>query len=138
MKQETFFIILNDFQLPQIVSDLIVHLFINLSKSISSLWFGMLMLFTNLHVMEFQIIYLTFFSFFSLMDCFRWFWMGSLHKNIQLMLEFLKAPFLVLHFSYYTLMAFLMLISVLLLFMLTILLFPPKVIRYLICGNNQC
>ena len=28
--------------------------------------------------------------------------MGSLHKNIQLMLEFLKAPFLVLHFSYYT------------------------------------
>ena len=50
--------------------------------------------------------------------------------------EFLKAPFLVLHFSYYKLMAFLMLISVLLLFMLTILLFPPKVIRYLICGNN--
>ena len=30
-----------------------------------------------------------------------WFWMGSLHKNIQLMLEFLKAPFLVQHFSYY-------------------------------------
>ena len=27
--------------------------------------------------------------------------MGSLHKNIQLMLEFLKAPFLVQHFSYY-------------------------------------
>ena len=29
--------------------------------------------------------------------------MGSFHKNIQLMLEFLKAPFLVLHFTYYTL-----------------------------------
>ena len=29
-------------------------------------------------------------------------WMASLHKNIQLMLEFLKGPFLVLHFSYYT------------------------------------
>ena len=28
--------------------------------------------------------------------------MGSLHKNIQLMLEFLKAPFLVLHFLLYT------------------------------------
>ena len=27
--------------------------------------------------------------------------MGSLHKNIQLMLEILKAPLLVLHFSYY-------------------------------------
>ena len=34
--------------------------------------------------------------------------MRSPYKNIQLMLEFLKAPFLVLHFSYYTLMAFLM------------------------------
>ena len=39
-------------------------------------------------------------------DTFEWFesfWMGSLHKNIQLMLEFLNAPFLVLHFSYYIL-----------------------------------
>ena len=38
--------------------------------------------------------------------------MGSLHKNIQLMLEFLKGPFLVLHVSYYTLMTFLMMLSV--------------------------
>ena len=30
--------------------------------------------------------------------------MESLHKNTQLILEFLKAPLLVLHFSYYTLM----------------------------------
>ena len=30
----------------------------------------------------------------------RVFWMKSLHKNIQLMLEFLKAPFLDLLFSY--------------------------------------
>ena len=35
--------------------------------------------------------------------CFEWFWMGSLHKNIQLMLEFLKGLFLALHFSCYTL-----------------------------------
>ena len=28
------------------------------------------------------------------MDGFKWLWMGSLHKNIQLMLEFLKGPFL--------------------------------------------
>ena len=27
--------------------------------------------------------------------------MGSLHRNVQLMHEFLKASFLVLHFSYY-------------------------------------
>ena len=30
--------------------------------------------------------------------------METCHKNIQLMRELLKAPFLVLHFSYYTLM----------------------------------
>ena len=33
--------------------------------------------------------------------------MGILHKNIQLMLEFLKAPFLVIHLPYYTLVIFL-------------------------------
>ena len=66
----------------------------------------------------------------------RWFWMGSLHKNIQLMLEFLKAPYLVLHFSYYTLMTFLMMLSVIFLSMLMILLSILNVIRHLICGNN--
>ena len=34
--------------------------------------------------------------------------MGSLHKNIMLKLEFLTASFLVLHFSNYKLMTFLM------------------------------
>ena len=48
--------------------------------------------------------------------------MESLDSNIQLMLEFLKAPFLVLHISYYTLMAFLTKLSVILLSMLMILL----------------
>ena len=51
------------------------------------------------------------------------FWMESLHKNIQLMLEFLKTPLLVPHFSYYTLMTFLMILSVILLSMLMILLY---------------
>ena len=37
--------------------------------------------------------------------------MASLHKNIRLMLEFLKTPFLVLHFPYHTLMTFLMMLS---------------------------
>ena len=36
--------------------------------------------------------------------------MGSLHKNIQLMLQFLKGPFLILNFFYYTLMTFLMIL----------------------------
>ena len=47
---------------------------------------------------------------------------GNLYKNIQLMLEFLKGPFLVLHFFYYTLMTSLTMLSVILLSMLMILL----------------
>ena len=42
-------------------------------------------------------------------------------KSIQSMLEFLKAPFLVLHLSYYTLITFLMILFVILLSMLMIL-----------------
>ena len=73
---------------------------------------------------------------FSVIDEFEKFWMESVHKNIQLMQEFLKAPFLVLHFSYYTLMIFLSMLSVILLSMLMILLSILNVIRRLICGNN--
>ena len=61
---------------------------------------------------------------------------GNLHKNIQLMLVFFKGLFLVLHFSYYTLMTFLMMLSVILLFMLMILLSTLIAIRHLICSNN--
>ena len=64
---------------------------------------------------------LALFLLFPVIDGFEWFWMVSLHKNIQLMLEFLKVLFLVLPFSYYTLMTFLMMLSVILLFMLMIL-----------------
>ena len=60
--------------------------------------------------------------------------MGSLHKNIQLMLEFLEGPFLALSCSYY--MRFLMMLSVILLSMLMILLSTLNVIRHLICGNK--
>ena len=56
--------------------------------------------------------------------------------NIQLMLEFLKAPFFVLHFSSYTLMTFLTMLSVILLSLLMIILFILRVTRQLICGNN--
>ena len=75
-------------------------------------------------------------SFFSVIDDLEWFWMESLHKNIQLTWEFLKAPFLVLHFSYYTLMTFLMMLFVILPSMLMILLSILSVIGHLICGNN--
>ena len=86
--------------------------------------------------MEFQVRYLTLFPLFSVIDGFEWFWMGSLRKNIQLMLEFLKAPFLVLHFPYYTLMTFLRMLSVILVSMQTILLSILSVIKHLICANN--
>ena len=98
--------------------------------------FGMLVFFRNVSLMEFQVKDLALFLLFSVIDGFRWFWMGNIHKNIQLMLEFLKGPFLVLHFFYYTLMTFLMMLSVILLSMLMILLSILSVIRHLICGNN--
>ena len=86
--------------------------------------------------MEFQVRYLALYLLFSEIDSFKWFWMESLHKNIQLMLDFLKAPFFVQHFSYYTLTTFLMILSVMLLSMLMILISIPSVTRHLICGNN--
>ena len=92
---------------------------LDLSKTLTD--FGMLVFLTNLGLMEFQVRYLAFFLLFSVVDDFEWFWMGSLHKNIQLMLEYLKTPFLVLHFSYNTLMIFLKMLSVPLLSMLIIL-----------------
>ena len=98
--------------------------------------FGILVFFTNLSVMEFQVRYLALFLLFSVIDDFEWFWMESLHKNIQLMREFFKAPFLVLHFSYYRLMIFLMMLSVILPSMLIILLSILSLIGHLICGNN--
>ena len=60
----------------------------------------------------------------------------SLHRNIQLILEFLKGPFFVLHFSYYTLMTFLAMLSVILLSMLMILLSILSVIRHLIWATT--
>ena len=69
-----------------------------------------------------------------IVDSFKWFWMGSLHNNIQLMLESLRASFLVLHFCYYG-MTFLMILCVILLSMLMILPSILCVIRHLIYGN---
>ena len=96
----------------------------------------MLVFFTNLSLVEFQVRYLALFPLFSVIDGFECFWLKSLYKNIQLMLEFLEAPLFVLHFSCYTLITFLTMLSVLLLSKLTILLSILSVIKQLICGNN--
>ena len=102
------------------------------------LWrgFGILVFFKNLNLVEFQARYLALFLLFSVIDDFEWFLMESLHKNIQLMWDFLKSPFLVLHFSYYTLMIFLVMLSVILPSILMILLSIVSVIGHLIRGNN--
>ena len=84
--------------------------------------FGILVYFTKLRLVEFQVRYFALFLLFSVLDCFEWFWMESRHKNIQVILKFLKGPFLVLHFPCCILMTFLMMLSVTLLSMMMILL----------------
>ena len=96
----------------------------------------MLVFFTNLSLVEFQFRYLTLFFLFLITDGFEWSWMENLDKNMQLMLEFLKASFLVVHFSCYRFITFLIMLSVILLSVLMILLSILSVIRHLICGNN--
>ena len=86
--------------------------------------------------MKFQVRYLVSFLLFSVTDGFKWFWMESLHKNIWLMLEFLKAPFLVLHFSWCILVTFLIMLSVILLSIQMILLSILTVIMHLISANS--
>ena len=123
-----------------VVSDRIARVFnrsgatqaasLDITQALDKVWHASLL--PCLRLMEFQVRYLVLFLLFSVIDGFEWFWMGSLQENIQLMLEFLKAPFLVLHFSYYVLMTFLMMLSVMLLSMLMILLSILSVIRHLI------
>ena len=99
--------------------------------------FGMLVLFTNVSLAEFQVKYLPLFCHFSVIGGIKLFWMGRFCKNIQLMLVFLKAPSLVFHFSYSILKTFLVALSVILLSLLMILLsIRSSVMRHLICGNN--
>ena len=98
--------------------------------------FGMMISFKNLSLMKSQVRFLALFLLFLIIDSFEWFWMESLHNNVQLILEFLKASFSVLRISYYTLMAFLTMLSAILLSMLMMLLSILTVIRYLSCGNN--
>ena len=104
---------------------------LDISKAFNRVW-----LFTNLSLMEFQVRCLALFLLFLVIGSFGSFWMGNLHKNIQLMLVFLKGLFLALHFSYYTLMTFLMMLSKIYLSTLMILLSTLNVIRYLIRGDN--
>ena len=66
----------------------------------------MLIFFTDFGFMEFQVRYLVVYLLLSIIDGFGCFCMGSINKNVQLMLEFLKAPVLVLHSLYCTLVTY--------------------------------
>ena len=98
-----------------------------------------LVFFTNVSLFEFQVRYLLgfLFGFASVVDSFEWFWMGSLYKNIQSLVKFIRAPLLVLDFSYYTLMTFLMMLSEILLSMLMMLLSIVSVTRHRIVATTR-
>ena len=108
---------------------------LDISKALDKDWHADL--FTNLSLTEFLVKYLALFCIFSVIESCEWFLMGSLSKNIQLMLVFLKAPILVLHFCFYTLITFLKMLSVMLLSNAddTTLYFKCEKV-HLICGNN--
>ena len=89
---------------------------LDISKAFYRVWYAGLLHKLNSYGTSGQILALI--LLFSVKDSFEWFWMRILHKNIQLMLEFRKVLFLVLHLSYFTLMTFLMMLSVILLSML--------------------
>ena len=98
--------------------------------------FDMLAFFTNLSLMDFRSDIWPFYNFRGnkwlrvVMD------ERSYTNDILVMLDSLKGPFLVLHFSYYILMTFLMILSVILLSILMIILSTVTVISHLICGNH--
>ena len=92
------------------------------SKAFNRVWHAGLLQKRRFYVISGQIFDLI--SSFLVIGDFGWFWMGTLNKDIQLMLEFHKGAFL-LHSSYYTLMTFLMMLSVILLSMLIILQYYP-------------
>ena len=87
--------------------------------------FDKLVFFIKLHLIEFHVEYLRAFHLFSVTDGFKWFWMGSPFRNIQIMLVF-----------HYTFMTCLNILTVILPSMFIILLSILSVIRHLTSCNK--
>ena len=102
--------------------------------------FNMLFYFiiSQTHVLwKFRLSIQPYLIFFSVIDGLESFFTTGLCNNICLLLKFFKALPMVLHLLYYTLMNFLMVLSVILTSILMILLPTVSVIRCLFCDNNQ-
>ena len=69
---------------------------LGISKAFDRVWHAGLLHKLKSHGISGQIFDLILFS---VIDGFEWFWMESPHKNILLMLEFLKGPFLAYTFT---------------------------------------
>ena len=65
---------------------------LDISKTFDRVWHAGLLHRLKSYGISGQILGLN--SFFSVTDGLKWFWMAGLHKNIQLMLQFLKTPLL--------------------------------------------
>ena len=86
-----------------------ITLLFDISKGFYRVWHTGLL--QNSCLTEFQVGYLSLFCLSSVIIGFDWTWIEILRKNIQLMLQFLKGPFLSSPNSCYTLMTFQMIPS---------------------------
>ena len=107
-------------------SDKIAKALIVWSISTSRTWYtwsflkGLTCWYSSQILMKFQVKYSELFCRFSITNSLKWFWIGGLCQNIQLVLVFFKAPLLDLHFCCYTLMILLMKLIVILISMLRV------------------